>query len=164
MNDMPLHSAFVALGSNLAEPEMQIKQAFAALARLPQTRLTAQSSCYRSAPLGYAAQPDFINAVAHIETRLTAHDLLQSLLGIERTFGRMRDFRNAPRTLDLDLLLYGDLIFHEPGLTLPHPRMHERAFVLLPLVEITPDCIIPGKGRAADWLARVSHQAITRVA
>jgi len=143
---------------------MQVKQAFAALARLPQTRLTAQSACYRSAPLGYAKQPDFINAVARIETGLTPHDLLQSLLGIEHTFGRVRDFRNAPRTLDLDLLLYGDLIFHEPGLTLPHPRMHERAFVLLPLAEIAPDCMIPGKGRAADWLARASHQAITRVA
>lgn len=159
-----LHRAYIALGSNLAEPEAQIKQALAALAQLPQTHLRAQSALYRSTPVGYAAQPDFINAVALVETGLNAHDLLQSLLGIERDFGRVRDFRNAPRTLDLDLLLYGDLMFHEVGLTLPHPRMHERAFVLLPLLEIAPDCTIPGKGRAADWLAQVADQAITRVA
>ena len=156
--------AFIALGSNLAEPERQVTQAFAALAQLPQTRLLAQSSLYRSAPVGYTEQADFMNAVAQLETGLAPHDLLHSLLGIERTFGRVRDFRNAPRTLDLDLLLYGGLMFHEPGLTLPHPRMHERAFVLLPLVEIAPDCEIPGKGRAAAWLARVGDQAITRVA
>ena len=164
MTELIQQRAFIALGSNLAEPEVQVNQAFAALAQLPQSRLLAQSSLYRSAPVGYAEQADFINAVAHIETRLTAHDLLQSLLGIERTFGRVRDFRNAPRTLDLDLLLYADLMFHEPGLTLPHPRMHERAFVLLPLVEIAPDCEIPGKGKARDWLMRVGDQTITRVA
>ena len=164
MTELTLHCAFVALGSNLAEPETQVNQAFAAMAQLPQTRLAAQSSLYRSAPVGYAEQPDFINAVAQIETGLTAHDLLQSLLSIERECGRMRDFRNAPRTLDLDVLLYGDLMFHEPGLTLPHPRMHERAFVLLPLVEIAPECIIPGKGKAMDWLARVRDQVIIRVA
>ncbi len=164
MTELIQQRAFIALGSNLAEPEVQVNQAFAALAQLPQSRLLAQSSLYRSAPVGYAEQADFINAVAHIETRLTAHDLLQSLLGIERTFGRVRDFRNAPRTLDLDLLLYADLMFHEPGLTLPHPRMHERAFVLLPLVEIAPDCEIPSKGKARDWLMRVSDQTITRVA
>jgi len=164
MSSLPTHRAFIALGSNLAEPEAQIKQAFAALARLPQTRLLAQSSLYRSAPVGYAEQPDFINAVALLETGLAAHDLLQSLLEIERACGRVRDFRNAPRTLDLDLLLYGDLMLHEAGLTLPHPRMHERAFVLLPLLEIAPDCVIPGKGQAADWLAQVHDQSIARVA
>lgn len=158
------HRAFVALGSNLAEPEAQVLQAFAALARLPQTRLLAQSSLYRSAPVGYAEQPDFINAVALITTGLAAHDLLQSLLEIERACGRVRDFRNAPRTLDLDLLLYADLTLNEAGLTLPHPRMHERAFVLLPLLEIAPDCVIPGKGRATDWLAQVQDQNIARVA
>ncbi len=158
------HRAFVALGSNLAEPEAQVLQAFAALNALPQTRLCAQSALYRSAPVGYAAQPDFINAVVLLETALSAPDLLQSLLNIERDCGRIRDFRNAPRTLDLDLLLYGDLVMHEAGLTLPHPRMHERAFVLLPLLEIAPDCIIPGKGLAADYLAAVDAQAIERIA
>jgi len=158
------HRAFVALGSNLAEPQAQVLQAFAALSALPQTQLRAQSALYRSAPVGYAAQPDFINAVVLLETALSAPDLLQSLLNIERDCGRIREFRNAPRTLDLDLLLYGDLIMHEAGLTLPHPRMHERAFVLLPLLEIAPDCIIPGKGLAADWLTQVGAQAIDRIA
>ncbi len=160
MNNPAASRAFVALGSNLAEPEGQVKMALAALACLPLTHLRAQSALYRSTPVGYAEQPDFINAVALVETALSAHDLLQSLFSIERDFGRIRDFRNAPRTLDLDLLVYGDLIVHEAGLTLPHPRMHERAFVLIPLLEIAPDCVIPGKGQAADWLRQVSEQTI----
>ena len=164
MSNSILHRAYVALGSNLAQPEAQVNQAFDALARLPDSHLVARSSLYRSAPVGYADQPDFINAVARIETRLAPHDLLQSLLGIELEFGRMREFRNAPRTLDLDLLLYEDLQFHEPGLTLPHPRMHERAFVLLPLLEIDPACAIPGRGQAHDWLVQCDDQSIIRVA
>lgn len=164
MSNAILHRAYIALGSNLAQPEAQVNQAFEALARLPDTRLLTRSSLYRSAPVGYADQPDFINAVARIETRLAPHDLLQSLLGIEQEFGRVREFRNAPRTLDLDLLLYDDIQFHEPGLTLPHPRMHERAFVLLPLVEIDPHCMITGRGLASDWLAKCDDQSITRVA
>lgn len=163
MSISPLHRAYVALGSNLAQPDTQVNQAFDALARMPATHLVARSSLYRSAPVGYADQPDFFNAVARIETRLTPHDLLQSLLGIEQKFGRVREFRNAPRTLDLDLLLYDDLQFHEPGLTLPHPRMHERAFVLLPLLEIDPECAIPGRGQARDWLAECDDQTIIRV-
>lgn len=159
-----MHRAYVALGSNLAQPEAQVNQAFDALVRLPNSCLVARSSLYRSAPVGYADQPDFINAVAQIETRLAPHDLLQSLLGIEQEFGRVREFRNAPRTLDLDLLLYDDIRFHEPGLTLPHPRMHERAFVLLPLVEIDPSCVIPGRGPARDWLTQCDDQSIIRVA
>lgn len=164
MSIVSLHRAYVALGSNLSQPDAQVNQAFDALARLPDTSLVARSSLYRSAPVGYADQPDFINAVACIETRLAPHDLLQSLLGIEHEFGRVREFRNAPRTLDLDLLLYDDLQFHEPGLTLPHPRMHERAFVLLPLLEIDPNCAIPGRGAARDWLAQCDDQSIIRVA
>ncbi len=164
MSDTTSHRAFVALGSNLEQPEAQVKLAFDALARLPGTRLVARSSLYRSAPVGYADQPDFINAVARIMTQLAPHDLLQALLSIEQEFGRVREFRNAPRTLDLDLLLYDDLVFHEPGLTLPHPRMHERAFVLLPLLEIEPHCVIPGHGSASDWLAQCNNQSISREA
>ena len=163
MPDTTLYRAYIALGSNLAQPEAQIIQAFDALAQLPDTRLITRSSLYRSAPVGYADQPDFINAVARVETQLSPHDLLQSLLGIEQTFGRVREFRNAPRTLDLDLLLYDDIQFHETGLTLPHPRMHERAFVLMPLVEIDPTCVIPGRGQASDWLAQCDDQSISRV-
>ena len=158
------HRAYVALGSNLTQPDAQVNQAFEAIARLPDTSLVVRSALYRSAPVGYADQPDFINAVARIETRLAPHDLLYALLGVELEFGRVREFRNAPRTLDLDLLLYDDLQFHEPGLTLPHPRMHERAFVLRPLLEIDPECAIPGRGQARDWLAQCDDQSIVRVA
>lgn len=141
--------AFVALGANLEDPASQVERAFPELARLPETRLVARSSLYLSKPVGYTDQPDFINAVAELETALTPRALLEALLAIEQRHGRRREFRNAPRTLDLDLLLYNGLIMHEPGLTLPHPRMHERGFVLLPLLEIAPDCRIPGIGPAA---------------
>lgn len=141
--------AFIALGANLDDPARQVERAFPELARLPQTRLLARSSLYLTKPVGYTDQPDFINAVALIETELPAWQLLEHLLAIEQRHGRRREFRNAPRTLDLDLLLYDDLVMHEPGLTLPHPRMHERAFVLTPLLEIAPDCAIPGIGPAA---------------
>jgi len=155
--------AFVALGSNLSDPETQVNRAFNELDALPSTRLIAHSSLYRSAPWGYSDQPDFINAVAEIETRLEPRQLLEMLLDIEHRFGRVREFLNAPRVLDLDLLLYNGLIHHEHGLTLPHPRMHERAFVLLPLTEIAPGCIIPGHGRAADYLAACAGQELQRL-
>ena len=136
---------------------------FAALAALPSTRLTAKSSLYRSAPVGYADQPDFINAVAALETALAPRTLLDALLALERGQGRVRDFPNAPRTLDLDVLLYGELQWHEHGLTIPHPRMHERAFVLLPLTEIAPQCVIPGRGKAADLLRALDASGATRL-
>ncbi len=150
-------SAFVALGSNLAKPAEQVLHALNALAALPDTRVLARSALYLNAPVGYAEQPDFINAVAHIETRLTAHGLLDALLQIEHQFGRERSFRNAPRVIDLDLLIYADLQCHDTGLTLPHPRMHERAFVLVPLLEIAPQVVIPGRGPAADHLTDARH-------
>jgi 2-amino-4-hydroxy-6-hydroxymethyldihydropteridine diphosphokinase len=160
---MPKHVAFVGLGSNLADPESKVRTGLAALGRLPQTRLLAQSSLYRSAPVGHADQPDFVNAVAMAETGLAPRELLDALHGIEQAHGRERAFRNAPRTLDLDLLLYDDASISEPGLDVPHPRMHERAFVLAPLTEIAPGCTIPGKGPAEDWLARCSGQAADRI-
>lgn len=158
------HRVFIALGSNLDDPAGKVKQGFAAISRLRGTRLAAQSSLYASAPVGYADQPDFINAVAEVETALAPRALLDALQAIEREHGRERRFRDGPRTLDLDLLLYGEQRIDEPGLSLPHPRMHERAFVLAPLVEIAPGSVIPGKGPAADWLARCTDQTITRVA
>jgi 2-amino-4-hydroxy-6-hydroxymethyldihydropteridine diphosphokinase len=109
------------------------------------------------------AQPDFINAVAEIQTMLGARALLEALLAIETRFGRRREFPGAPRTLDLDLLLYGDRVIAEPGLVVPHPRMHERAFVLAPLAEIAPDIAIPGKGRAGALLAACSDQKIEKI-
>ena len=154
-------AAYIALGSNLEEPQRQLQAGFAALARLPDTQLVAQSSLYRSAPVGYANQPDFVNAVAVIHTTLTPRALLDALLSIERMHGRVREFPNAPRTLDLDIALYGERVINEPGLTVPHPRMHQRAFVLAPLAEIAPDAQVPGHGRVRDLLAAVDVASVS---
>jgi 2-amino-4-hydroxy-6-hydroxymethyldihydropteridine diphosphokinase len=158
-----MHVAFVGLGSNLGDPEHSVRAALAALAASRGLRLTAASSLYRTAPVGHAAQPDFVNAVARLSTDLTPQALLAVLLGMEIGFGRERSFRNAPRTLDLDLLLYDARVIDEPGLTLPHPRMHERAFVLAPLAEIEPEREIPGRGPAVALLARCGDQPIVRL-
>lgn len=160
----PAHRAFVALGANLDDPAAQVRAAAQALAALPETRLLALSSLYRTAPVGVAGQPDFINAVAGLATALAPHDLLAALFAIEAEFGRRRDFHHAPRTLDLDLLLYDDAVIDSPALRLPHPRMHLRAFVIVPLVEIAPDCRIPGRGSAAAWLPAVGAQRIEKLA
>ena len=160
---MKPQTAYIALGSNLEVPLTQIRNAFAELGKLPKTKLIARSSLYRSAPVGNINQPYFINAVAKLETRLAPRKLLAALLEIEQRHGRRREFPNAPRTLDLDLLLYGDLIHHEHGLTLPHPRMHQRAFVLSPLHEIAPDSVIPGIGSVAEVLAACTGQHLQRL-
>ncbi len=154
--------AFVGLGANLGDPGQQIRGALTALGGIPGTRLARASSFWRSAPVGYAAQPDFVNAVAELETDAAPRALLERLLAIEKGFGRERSFANAPRTLDLDLLLYGDRVLLEQGLEVPHPRMHERAFVLAPLVEIAPDAEIPGKGKAATLLAAIRDQKVEK--
>ncbi|ADE11186.1 2-amino-4-hydroxy-6-hydroxymethyldihydropteridine diphosphokinase [Sideroxydans lithotrophicus] len=157
------HVAFVGLGSNLADPVFQVSSALEALAGLPQTRMVRHSSLYRSAPVGYLDQPDFINAVAQIETELKPRALLDMLLALEHECGRTREFCNAPRTLDLDVLLYDDLQHHEHGLTIPHPQMHLRAFVLQPLLEIAPDCVIPGIGSAAEAALLCTGQTLERI-
>jgi 2-amino-4-hydroxy-6-hydroxymethyldihydropteridine diphosphokinase len=156
--------AYIGLGANLGDPGKQLVAALEALRAIPATRLARHSSFYRSAPMGYADQPDFVNAVAEIETELAPRALLDALLGIEKTLGRSRSFANAPRTLDLDLLLYGDVVLSEPGLHLPHPRMHTRAFVLAPLAEIAPGTVIPGHGAVAPLLAACAGQAIEKLA
>lgn len=158
------HLAFIGLGSNMLDPRSQLNRAFADLHALPETRLLAQSSLYRSAPVGYLDQPDFVNAVAKIATNLTPHELLQALLNIEHQHGRERTFRNAPRTLDLDVLLYDEVQMHEHGLTIPHPQMHLRAFVLQPLMEIAPDCEIPGRGLAQQAVQACVDQVLERLA
>lgn len=155
--------AYIALGANLGDPASQVETACQELARLPETRLARRSALYVSKPVGYADQPDFVNAVVGVHTRLSPRDLMQALLDIEARHGRDRTFKNAPRTLDLDLLLYDGLVMHAPGLTLPHPRMTERPFVLLPLADIAPDAIIPGHGRAADCLAGLPTGGIERL-
>jgi len=159
-----MHTVFVGLGSNLNDPKAQVLRALKALGGLPQTRVCARSALYRSAPVGFLEQPDFVNAVAKLETELAPRELLDALLALERDSGRTREFRNAPRTLDLDLLLYDDLQHHEHGLTLPHPQMHLRAFVLMPLLEIAPACVIPGIGTAAAALGQCGSQQLERVA
>jgi 2-amino-4-hydroxy-6-hydroxymethyldihydropteridine diphosphokinase len=155
--------AFVGLGGNVGEPSRQLEQAFDALDRLPRTKLVRRSSLFRSAPLGYADQPEFVNAVAELETELAAHQLLAELQAIEKRHGRERSFANAPRTLDLDLLLFGSTVIDAAGLTVPHPRMHERAFVLVPLVEISPFATIPGRGLASELLLHCKDQVVERI-
>ena len=158
------HRAFIGLGSNLADPAAQVLQAMQAIGRLPDTCVLARSGLYRSAPVGYLDQPDFINAVIQIETSLAPLALLHALLALEQENGRTREFQNAPRTLDLDVLLYDDLQHHQHGLTVPHPQMHRRAFVLQPLLEIAPDCVIPGVGSAAEAMKNCKDQQLERMA
>jgi len=157
-------TAFIALGSNLNDPEQQVRNGLRELAALPETRLVSASSLYRSAPVGYREQPDFVNAVARIETSLQPRALLDHLLAIERRRGRVRELPNAPRTLDLDIVLYGDLVLHEPGLTIPHPRMHERAFVIVPLAEIAPEVTIPSRGSVRELMGSCDAASIVKLA
>lgn len=123
----------------------------------------ATSAFYRSAPVGVADQPDFVNCVCALDTRLDARELMRAMLDIEAAHGRVRSVPGGPRTLDLDLLLYGDRVCDEPGLTLPHPRMHERAFVLYPLRELAPDLIVPHRGRVAVLADSLPPQRIERL-
>ena len=157
------HVAFVGLGSNLSDPCNQVLRALQSLNEVPQIKVLARSSLYRSAPLGYLQQPDFINAVAKLETTLSPRALLDVLLGLEHERGRLRDVHNGPRTLDLDVLLYDDLRHHEHGLTIPHPQMHKRAFVLRPLLEIAPDCMIPGVSSATQALGQCADQQLEKI-
>jgi len=155
--------AYVGIGSNLEDPVRQVRDALAELDRLPHTRVVKQSSLYRSAPLGHAAQPDFINAVARLETGLPAERLLAELQQIEARHGRSRSFPNAPRTLDLDVLLFGELVLDSPALKIPHPRLQQRAFVLRPLLEIAPEIEIPRRGLAKALLEACAGQEIQRI-
>jgi len=150
--------AWVGLGANLGARQVTLEQAINALRQLPQTRLIARSRLWRSAPVD-AAGPDFLNAVAALQTRLGAQDLLARLQAIEQRFGRVRSYRNAPRTLDLDLLMHGQTCLDTPALQLPHPRLHERAFVLAPLAELAPDLEIPGCGTVRALLRVLTQQA-----
>jgi len=157
--------AWIGLGGNLGDAVATLHAALQELDGLPQTRLVRASKFYRTPAWGVAEQPDFINAVALLETRLSPRDLLDALLDIERAFGRERNRteRWGPRVLDLDLLLYDSAVIDEPGLCVPHPHLHERAFALLPLVEITPDAFIPGIGPAGEALRALDSSAIEDV-
>jgi 2-amino-4-hydroxy-6-hydroxymethyldihydropteridine diphosphokinase len=154
--------AFVGLGANLGDARATLEAAFDALAALPATRLVARSSVWRSAPID-SSGPDYLNAVAALDTSLGAAELLDALLAVEARHGRERPYRNAPRTLDLDLLLHGDTVLDTPALTLPHPRLHQRAFVLAPLAELWPHGEVPGRGRVDALLAALPDQRIERL-
>jgi len=156
--------AWVGIGSNLDGPEAQVRTALEALAQLPRTGLAACSSLYRSTPMGPQDQPDFVNAVAALDTGLEPALLLAELQAVEQAQGRRRSAsRWGPRTLDLDLLLYGDRVIELPGLRVPHPGMCRRDFVMIPLVELDPDLVIPGCGRLTDLLGSVENHALSRL-
>jgi 2-amino-4-hydroxy-6-hydroxymethyldihydropteridine diphosphokinase len=155
--------AYVALGSNLAQPDERVREAAERLAGIAQTRLEVVSSLYLTRPMGPQDQPDFVNAVAGVLTRLPARGLLDALLGIERAMGRNRQQRWGPRIIDLDLVwMLGETIA-EPGLTLPHPGVSERNFVLYPLAEIAPTLEIPGHGRVLALRTAVGSEGISRL-
>jgi len=157
--------AYIAIGSNLAEPLEQVRSAFERLARIRDTRLLARSRVYETRPLGPQDQPNFINAVAGLLTRLGAAELLSALKAIERDMGRASPpVRWGPRIIDLDLLLYGAHVIDEPGLIVPHPGIHERNFVLYPLADIAPTLLIPGRGSVGELARRRGADGLRPVA
>jgi 2-amino-4-hydroxy-6-hydroxymethyldihydropteridine diphosphokinase len=157
--------AYIGIGSNLDDPVAQVQTALAALARLPDSRLAASSGLYASTPMGLPDQPDYINAVAALDTGLSATVLLTGLLRIEAEQGRERSGeRWGPRTLDLDLLLYGDEMIDRPGLQVPHPGLHQRDFVIIPLAEIAGNLNVPGKGMLSTLTRHVENHALRRLA
>jgi 2-amino-4-hydroxy-6-hydroxymethyldihydropteridine diphosphokinase len=164
---LPTVRAWIGIGANIGDdPVGTVRNAIAALGKQPHCRLEAQSLLYRTAPIDTAAgeaQPDYINAVVRIETALGPTLLLETLLAIEKNFGRTRSIQNAPRTLDLDLLIYSNRIISQSGLQVPHPRMHARAFVLIPLAEIDADLTIPGRGIVRDLLPGVADRDISPI-
>ncbi len=162
MPDLLTQRAFIGLGANLGDASATLHAALAALAALPGCTLVQTSAQYRSAPID-AVGPDYLNAVAVIDTLLTPQSLLAALQAIEQSFGRQRPYRHAPRTLDLDLLLHGDTVLASVALTLPHPRLHLRAFVLQPLLEICPALVAPGLGLLADHLPATADQSLERL-
>lgn len=155
-------TAYIGIGANLGDARANVLEAIARLARLPGAQLVAASPSYRTAPIDSSGD-DYINAVARISTSLPAEELLQALHGIEAAHGRERPYRNAPRTLDLDLLLYGEEQIASATLSVPHPRITERAFVLVPLLALAPAIEIPGRGPARAYLASVAGQAISQL-
>lgn len=153
---------YIGIGANLGDARGQVQNAIVQLGKLPDTRLSAQSSLFCSAPVD-AGGDDYVNAVVQLQTRLPAAQLLTALQAIELAGGRERSYRNAPRTLDLDLLLYGEQILASDTLTVPHPRMTQRAFVLIPLLQIAPFIVIPGQGAAHQFVPSVADQAIRKI-
>ena len=163
MTNAPWQRAYIGLGANLGDARATLRQALDWMAGWPLSRLVAVSGFYQSAPI-QAQGPDYTNAVAALDTGWSADRLLAELQSLERASGRERPYQNAPRTLDLDLLLLGQTRLNSDHLVLPHPRLHQRAFVLRPLLELAPELVVPGLGRLADRLASVAGQRATRLA
>ena len=155
----PMHEAYIGIGANLGQAEQNVNTAIERLKHLPNSRLIAQSGLFRSAPQD-ADGDDYINAVVQLHTTLSASELLAELQSIEIAFGRTRPYWHAPRTMDLDILLHGQQQINSATLTIPHPHMTQRAFVLLPLLQINPEISIPGLGQAQDFLPNVAKQSI----
>lgn len=155
-------TAYIGIGANLGDARQTVADAIAQLAQLSQTSLLAQSAFYRTAPVDSGGD-DYVNAVAAVSTSLTPLQLLHALQDMEQQHGRLRPYRNAPRTLDLDILLYAEQSIAGAELDVPHPRMTQRAFVLIPLLEIAADIVIPGHGPAQDFLPQVQGQAISKI-
>jgi 2-amino-4-hydroxy-6-hydroxymethyldihydropteridine diphosphokinase len=158
----PRATVFLGLGSNLEQPLVQLSRALREVHEIPSTSLVRVSSFYDTVPIGLANQPNFVNAVAELQTQLNPSELLNHLIEIEAAHQRVRTVRDGPRTLDLDILLYGDICMNEPMLTIPHPRMHERAFVLWPLAEIAPELAIPGRGYVLELLVALDVSGVRK--
>ncbi len=156
-------TVYIGLGSNMHDPIQQIQQAYQEIDDINNTSLIKVSSFYATAPVGYVEQQEFINAVIEISTTLSPQELMQALLEIEARHNRVREIKNGPRTLDLDILLFNEWRIDEPNLATPHPRAHKRAFVLHPLLEIAPDSYIPGVGFVKDFIDSVSDQVIRKL-
>jgi 2-amino-4-hydroxy-6-hydroxymethyldihydropteridine diphosphokinase len=155
-------TAYIGIGGNLGDAQAHVNDALAALAAHPSITLHHQSSLYRTTPIDSDGD-DYVNAVVQLDTALDAHALLDVLQDIEQAHGRTRPYHNAPRTLDLDLLLYGEEVIQSPRLIVPHPRMTERAFVLVPLLEIAPDLMLPNGQPASDFITQVADQGISAI-
>lgn len=158
-----MHSIFIGLGSNLEDPQKKIKDAIQLINKIDDVTINLTSSLYETPPVGFLDQPNFINAVVQISSTINYNELLIKLFDIERIFGRIRKEKNGPRTLDLDILLFDDLILESESLIIPHPRMHERLFVLIPLLEISPAIIIPKYGSASSLVSKLKMQNIKKV-
>ena len=156
-------TVFIGLGSNLDQPDWQVQTAMREIDEIPETGLVKISSLYQTRPVGIIDQPMFVNAVVQVETTLSPHNLLRHLLDIEVRHARLRNEKNGPRTLDLDILIFNEWRINDGKLTTPHPRMHERAFVLVPLLEIAPEVYIPGKGYAKDFLATMDAGGVHKL-
>jgi 2-amino-4-hydroxy-6-hydroxymethyldihydropteridine diphosphokinase len=159
---VPFVTAYIGIGANLGDAQSTVQLAIQKLSAMPQTRVSQQSSLFRTSPID-AGGDDYVNAVACLSTQLEAQELLLQLQAIENEFGRERPYVNAPRTLDLDILLYGNQQINTETLTVPHPRLTQRAFTLIPLLQIDPLIAIPGKGAAHQYVPNVADQSIARI-